>query len=194
MTTWIAKKRKKNGRAARTAAVSRPVMLNVCVQMNGSGHRVPMTATRQGQDGEVEDVAREPPRVIVAALGLEFHEGGDEQSRQDAAGNELEDHVGDVVRDDVRGRERLRASANAVAHMRTKPVTRDSVVAVDIVTVERAIEGLLMAFLRVSRWRRCSAAGRASQLRQVYLSGPVRFGARAATSTRRHFGSARVRL
>jgi hypothetical protein len=34
--------------------------------------------------------------------------------------------------------------------MRTKPVARDSVVAVDIVTVERAIEGLLMAFLRVS--------------------------------------------
>jgi len=33
--------------------------------------------------------------------------------------------------------------------MRTKPVARDSVVAVDIVTVERAIEGLLMAVLRV---------------------------------------------
>ena len=35
-------------------------------------------------------------------------------------------------------------SAYAVAHMRRKPVTRDSIVAVDIIAVERAIEGLLM--------------------------------------------------
>jgi len=33
--------------------------------------------------------------------------------------------------------------------MRTNPVARESVVALDIVNVERAIDGLLMAFLRV---------------------------------------------
>jgi len=38
----------------------------------------------------------------------------------------------------------LAPSANAVAHMRRKPVTRDRVVAVDMVAVERAIDGLLM--------------------------------------------------
>ena len=36
-------------------------------------------------------------------------------------------------------------SAKAVAHMRRKPLTRDSVVAVDIIAVDRAMEGLLMA-------------------------------------------------
>ena len=36
-------------------------------------------------------------------------------------------------------------SANAVAQMRRKPVTRDSMVSVDIIAVERAMDGLLMA-------------------------------------------------
>jgi hypothetical protein len=35
--------------------------------------------------------------------------------------------------------------AYAVAHMRRKPLTRDSVVAVDIIAAERAMEGLLIA-------------------------------------------------
>ncbi len=36
-------------------------------------------------------------------------------------------------------------SANAVAQMRRKPVMRDSMVSVDIIAVERAMDGLLMA-------------------------------------------------
>ena len=151
MTTWMAKKRKKNAALARTAAASGPVMLNVCVQMNGSGQMVPTIAiapkdrTARLNTWLANRQASSAPRSALSSMYVGMNRADripPATSSYTMLGMLFATKYGDASG--------VSASANPVAHMRAKPVTRDSVVAVDIVTVERAIEGLLMAFLRVS--------------------------------------------
>ncbi len=60
-------------------------------------------------DGQVEDRACVAPGVLITALLATFQEDGDEERGDDSAGHEFVDHVGDVVRNAVRGRSRCHA-------------------------------------------------------------------------------------
>ena len=78
----------------------------------------------------------------------------------------------------------LAPSANAVAHMRRKPVTRDRVVAVDMVAVERAMDGLLMgAPLSVSVCGRCLRSAQREAVALACTSVPERAEQTGAAAT-----------
>ena len=84
-----------------------------------------------------------PALLPVALAYLEVHR--DEQRGDDAAGQQLEHHVRDGVGEVVRRGKPVAPMAKAIAHIRTNPVIRDTSVAVDMVAVERAMDGREMA-------------------------------------------------
>ncbi len=179
MTTWMAKKRKKNVAAVTTPADCPAGIRNVWVQTNGAGNSVPMTATApRTRTVRLKTWLVKRHAVsssLVSRSSMNVGMNSEEMIPPAASSKIMLGMLLATLYDDISG---LAPSANAVAHIRRNPVTRESVVAVDISAAERAMEGLLMA-------ESFSSAGRKPCGSE--WSGPC---ARDATSVPKHRHSA----
>ena len=124
---------------------------NVCVHTNGCGKSVPITAsTPRLRTARLKTWLVNFHAVSSSALSLSSMNVGMNSEEMMPPATSSKIMFGMLLATLYADMSPVAPSAYAVAHMRRNPVTRDSVVAVDIRAVERAMEGLLMA-VRLSR-------------------------------------------